>query len=116
LACELAFLFLFRETYHAVILRKRAMKQTHCDAATANELVRTITGNDLGNSSSVIWQAISRPARVFFGSFVLQILSLFGSIGFTFFYIMSTSLPNILQERFGLNEAQTGLSFMTFSK
>jgi MFS family permease len=116
LICEIAFLFLFRETYHTIILQRRAMEQEQCDADTANKLVKTITGHEVEGTGSAIWQAVTRPARVFFGSFVLQIMTLFGSIGFTFFYIMSTSLPDILHDRFGLNEAQTGLSFMSFSR
>jgi MFS family permease len=116
LACELAFLFFFTETYSVVILQRRAMKQEHGNAAAANELVRTLTGTEIESSSFAIWQAVTRPARVFFGSFVLQILSWFGAIGFTFFYIMSTTLPDILKDRFHLDEAQTGLSFISFSK
>jgi MFS family permease len=115
LACELAFLCFFRETYAVVILKRRALKQEHGNAAAANELVRTLTGTEVESSSSAIWQAVTRPARVFLGSFVLQILSWYGAIGFTFFYIMSTTLPEILKDRFNLDEAKIGLSFITFS-
>ncbi|KIW04493.1 uncharacterized protein PV09_04250 [Verruconis gallopava] len=114
-ACELTFLFFFRETYSVLILQKRALRQEHNDSVAANKLVKTITGTEVEGSTNAIWQAIKRPARVFLDSFVLQIMAWYGSIGFTFFYIMSTSLPDILQDCFGLDEAQTGLSFMTFS-
>jgi len=115
LCCEIAFLFFFRETYQVIILKRRALIQEHGNVAAANELVRTLTGTEIESSSSAIWQAVTRPVRVFWGSFVLQLMSWFGAIGFTFFYIMSTTLPDILKDQFGLNEAQTGLSFMTFS-
>lgn len=115
LVCELAFVFFFRETYSVVILRRRALKQEHGNVAAANELVRTLTGTEAPSTASAIWQAMTRPARVFLGSFVLQIVSCFGAIGFTFFYVMSTTLPDILMNQFNLDEAQTGLSFMAFS-
>jgi MFS family permease len=91
------------------------LKQEHGDLLAANELVRILTGTEAPSTVSAIWQAMTRPARVFFGSFVLQIMSWFGAIGFTFFYIMSTTLPDILMNQFNLDEAQTGLSFMAFS-
>ena len=91
------------------------MKQEHGDIAAANELVRTLTGTEVESSGSAVWQAVTRPVRVFFGSVVLQIMSLFGAVGFTFFYVMSTTLPDILKDQFGLGEAQTGLAFISFS-
>lgn len=113
-ACEIVFLCLLRETYSVRILQQRAEKIG--DIEDANTLVRTMTGTEVKNSTYAIWQAIKRPARVFYGSFVLQIMSLFGCVGFTFFYVLTTTLPDILKTRFGFNEAQTGAAFLTFSR
>ena len=57
-----------------------------------------------------------RPADVLFGSGVLSTLSLFGSVAFAYYYIMSVTLSDILQDRYGLSPALTGSSFMSFSK
>ena len=56
-----------------------------------------------------------RPAVVLFGSGVLQAMSLFGSVTFTYFYVMSTTLPDILQDIYGLSPAATGFAFVSFS-
>jgi MFS family permease len=111
--CELAFLFLLRETYRTRILIKRAdrIRRESVDVA-----LKIVVDAEVESTSTVIWRSIKRPATVFSGSFVLQILSLWGSFMFTFFYIMSTSLPNILQDIYHFPPASTGSSFLTFSK
>ena len=50
LACEIAFLFFFRETYSVIILKRRALKQEHGNVAAANELVRILTGTEIEKS------------------------------------------------------------------
>ena len=112
--CEVLFLACFRETYKVVILRRRAAGLRH---ETGNRLLKTAFDleDDGLSSARKMWTAIMRPAVVFFGSPVLQGVSLFGSMTFTFFYIMSTSLPDILQDIYHLSPTQTGAAFVTFS-
>ena len=112
--CELLFLTCFRETYKVVILRDRAVSLRE---ETGNIKYRTAFEiNDADASPSrKFWTSITRPFIVFFGSFVLQAISIFGAETFTFFYIMSTSLPDILQDVYNLSPAQTGLFFILFS-
>ncbi|CAJ2513254.1 Uu.00g013730.m01.CDS01 [Anthostomella pinea] len=112
-ACEIAFLTCFRETYKVAILRRKAAKLR---AETGNVALRTIydTDDDVSNARK-LWGAIMRPASVFAGSGVLQILSLFGALVFAHFYVISTTLPDILQETYGLSAAATGSAFLTFS-
>jgi hypothetical protein len=43
-------------------------------------------------------------------------MSFYGGIMFTFYYILATTLPGMLTEIYGFSPAQTGLSFMSFSK
>ncbi|CRK22740.1 hypothetical protein BN1708_017967, partial [Verticillium longisporum] len=52
---------------------------------------------------------------VLFSSGVLLALSLFGSISFSYFYVMSITLPDILQDIYGFSPALTGSAFITFS-
>jgi MFS family permease len=108
---ELAFLMLFRETYKVPILKRRAARLRR---ETGDETLKTaFDGEDTG---SELWAAIKKPAFVFFGSFVLQITSLYGAMSFSYFYIMSTTLPDILQDVYGFDPALTGTSFLSFSE
>lgn len=112
-AAELAFLLLFRETYKVTILQRRA---ANLRKETGIERLKTAFDLDSEGGVPALWEAIKRPMVVFAGSSVLQAMSLFGSILFSFFYIMSTTLPDILQDSYHLDPAQTGISFMTFSR
>lgn len=109
---ELAFLLLFRETYKVSILQRRAARLRK---ETGIESLKTQFDSD-DDSGSALWENMKRPAIVLLGSTVLQILSLYGAIMFSFFYIMSTTLPDILQNLYGFDPALTGTSFMSFSK
>ncbi|KAF4627659.1 hypothetical protein G7Y89_g10495 [Cudoniella acicularis] len=48
-------------------------------------------------------------------SSVLQIMSFYGGLIFTFYYILATTLPGILTDVYGFSPALTGYSFLTFS-
>ena len=112
--CEVLFLTCFREPYKVVILRRRAERLRR---ETGNPLLRTIFDieGDQTSGTRKMWISIMRPAVVFLASPVLQAVSLFGAVTFTTFYIMSTSLPDILLDIYGLSQAQTGAAFITFS-
>ncbi|KAI1342559.1 MFS general substrate transporter [Xylariaceae sp. FL0016] len=113
IACELAFLTCFRETYKVPILRRKAAKLRE---ETGNPSLQTVYDVDDGRSEArKIGAAIIRPATVMAASGVLQSLSLFGSIVFTYYYIMSTTLPDILHDVYGLSPAATGSAFIAFS-
>ncbi|KAH7020971.1 major facilitator superfamily transporter [Microdochium trichocladiopsis] len=112
-ACEVLFLTLFRETYQVPILRRKAARLRK---ETGNNALRTVFDADDGLSSTKkVLEGAMRPLVVFCGSGVLQAMSLFGSVVFAFFYIMSTTLPDILQDLYKLSPAMTGLSFVPFS-
>ncbi|KAF2418676.1 MFS general substrate transporter [Tothia fuscella] len=105
--CELTFLTLLRETYKLRILKKKAARlRKDVEASSTMEEENTLL---------TIWTSIKRPATVFFGSLVLQLLSFYMAITFAFFYIMSTTFPVILREVYGFSPAMTGTSFMSFS-
>jgi MFS family permease len=116
---ELAFLFTFRETYSVVILKRRAVRLR---TETGNLKLRTIydcntEANDKAAHSA--WRdlgtSIARPVTLFFTSPILIATSLYASTTFTFFYIMSTTLPEILETFYSLSPAQVGSSLMVFS-
>jgi MFS family permease len=110
-ACEIAFLTLLRETYKPRVMHRR-MSRVQPD-------LTGITGVGVPPPQKMtarIWESIKRPAKVFSGSFVLQMLSLYGAFEFSCFYVMSTSLPNILYDIYDFSPALSGVAFMTFSK
>lgn len=112
-ACEIVFLTCFRETYKVSILRRKAARLRK---ETGNDALRTIF--DVGDSSRAkkLWDAITRPFTVLASSGVLQVLSVFGSVVFTYFYILATTLPDILETMYGLSPAAAGSAFISFSK
>ncbi|KAF6829745.1 bicyclomycin resistance [Colletotrichum musicola] len=112
-ACEVLFLCCFRETYKMTILRRRAAEARERDGPDAALLHPA--GVDDHKSAMRLWESIKRPGEVLLGSSVLLALSFFGCITFAYFYVMSITLPNILQEVYGFSPAMTGLSFITFS-
>jgi MFS family permease len=107
--CELAFLLTLRETYKISILKRRLKKERRASYVS-------IVDPEKESATKTIWRSIKRPATVFGDSFVLQILSLYGSLIFTFFYIMATTLPSILESEYGFSPASTGSAFLSFSK
>lgn len=107
--CELAFLLTLRETYKITILRSRLKKERRASFVS-------IIDPEKESATTTIWRSIKRPATVFCDSFVLQILSLYGCLVFTFFYIMATTLPSVLESQYGFSPASTGSAFLSFSK
>ncbi|CAK3909922.1 major facilitator superfamily transporter [Lecanosticta acicola] len=111
--CEVVFLTCFRETFKVPILNRRAARLRK---ETGNQNLKTIFEIEgAEKKSGQIWESVMRPVVVLAGSGVLQIMSLFGSVAFSYFYVMSTSLPDILQDIYGLNPAETGFAFISFS-
>ncbi|KAI2609390.1 major facilitator superfamily domain-containing protein [Hypoxylon fragiforme] len=111
-ACELVFLTLFRETYKVAVLRRRAARLRR---ETGNTALRTVFDMDDTSKKRKVWEAMVRPFTVLAGSGVLQLLSVFGSVLFTYYYIMATTLPDILQSQYGLSAAASGSTLIFFS-
>lgn len=111
-ACQLAFLILLRETYKVTILQKRAAKLRK---ETGNGSYKTEFDQGEEGTAAVVLRSMMRPTALFCSSFILQIMSLWGALNFAFFYVMSTTLPDMLQDIYGFGPALTGTSFLTFS-
>lgn len=99
--CEALLLIFFKETYKVPILRKRAQKLSLKEGSE--------------KKSGELIESIVRPFIVFGSSGVLMALSLFGSVVFSHFYNLSTTLPSVLEEIYGLSPALTGISLIFFS-
>jgi MFS family permease len=113
IVCEVAFFTLLRETYKVPILQRRAARLRE---ETKDESLRCAYD---GKSEVLGWAslrtAITRPVIILFDSFVLQILSFYGGLVFTLYYIMATTFPTFLREVYGFSPAKVGSSFLVFS-
>lgn len=115
LSTQIFLLCCFTETYTPVILRRRAAKLRSETGDSAYTTVFDVEEDKGKNSDKGLLGSITRPFRVLFGSGVLLAISLYGGVSFTFFYIIATTLPTILDTKYGLPPSLTGLSFITFS-
>jgi MFS family permease len=116
--CEAVVFVWFRETYGAVILRRaekkrRAYGVVPVGATGGGDGDVAVTVDTKEQSGGGMLASIVRPASVLFSSGVIACLALFGSSVFAHFYILSTSLPGVLQERYGLSPAATGTAFLS---
>lgn len=108
-ACEVLFLCYFQETYKVAILRRRAAKLWK-----GPEMPRHMASPEMNIRK--LYHLASRPLGMLFGSGILFSLAMFGSVSFSYFYVMSVSLPDILQDIYGFSPAQTGAAFIALSK
>lgn len=97
--CQLLFCIFLRETYQVQILRRRV----------AGLKLRGHKKEDVTS----LRESVMRPVIVLLNSGVLVALVLFGSFIFSHLYVVSTSLPDILKEIYGLSPTETGLVFIS---
>ncbi|KAF2726731.1 major facilitator superfamily transporter [Polyplosphaeria fusca] len=105
-ACEILFLSCFKETYSLAILRRRVKK-----LQSQGHEPRKNSHRDLKK----LWESITRPASVLFGSGVLMTMCAWASVSFSYFYVMSITLAEILQHNYNFTPAASGSAFMAFS-
>ncbi|GAB1320946.1 MFS multidrug transporter [Madurella fahalii] len=122
-ACELLFLTCFRETYKVAILRRRAARMARRAAGSGGKTFKTafdeaVDGAPAGAAVSgwkKLRDAVLRPGIVLCGSGVLMAISLFSAVVFTYFYVMSTTLSDILQDIYGLPAVAVGACYASFT-
>ncbi|KAG9236763.1 major facilitator superfamily domain-containing protein [Amylocarpus encephaloides] len=112
MTCELLFFTLLRETYKVPILQRRAARLRK---ETGDNSLRCAWETDDESAWSTLRTSIKRPLLVFLDSVVLQILAIYGGIMFSGYYILATTLPDMLRDVYGFSPALTGLSFLAFS-
>ncbi|KAF2647373.1 MFS general substrate transporter [Lophiostoma macrostomum CBS 122681] len=107
--CAVLFLVCFKETYKMAILRRRVANMTGSEETVVPH------GRHGDGSLRELWHAISRPAAVLADSGVLIALSIFGSVCFSYYYVLTVTLPGILQDVYDFSPAMIGVSFLSFS-
>ncbi len=112
-AAQISFLLFLKETYKVPILQRRAAKmrkESGDESFTSKyDLQGTISIKSLRTS-------LFRPFRVVSSSVVLQMMSLWGAVVFSFFYIIATTLPDMLEDVYGFGTAMRGILFLSWSK
>jgi MFS family permease len=114
--CETLFFFFFHETYKVPILQRRAARLRK---ETKDESFKCAWESEAAATTmywSTLRTSIRWPALMMLDSSVLQIISFYGGMVFTLYYILATTLPGILTKVYGFSPALTGYSFLTFSK
>jgi len=113
--CEILFFTLLRETYQVPILQRRAARLRK---ETKDESLKCAWETE-NAGTTLYWSAlrtsITRPLIMMLNSSILQIMSLYGGLVFTFYYILATTLPGILREIYDFSPTLTGSSFLSFS-
>lgn len=110
---EILFISLFRETYHPTILSRRAAKKRE---ETGDDSWTTEFEEHDQSASSTLAQSMLRPARIIWSSTMLQCMAMWSGVMFAFFYVNSTSLPEILEVMYGFSPSKRGLSYLAWSK
>lgn len=103
--CGLLSLTLFRETYKVKILRSRA-------ARLRKEAGNPPSDPDSEKRPDNLMISMLRPFGVLMCSGVLVALSLFGAFHYSQVYVLSTTLPVILEDVYGLSQAEIGSAFL----
>lgn len=109
---------LFRETYKVAILKRRARRLAASTSEEEEETQPLTAAADReinGRDSSELLESIVRPFYVFGSSGVLMALALYGSVAFSHFYNISTTLPHILETYYALTPKATGGCLVFFS-
>ncbi|KAK0930747.1 hypothetical protein LTR91_010506 [Friedmanniomyces endolithicus] len=113
---EILFLVLLRETYKPAILRRRAHKLgVVVRRGAKSDDTEALIDVETMHPEVSIWKSIKRPATVFASSVVLQMLSLYGAVIFAFYYVVSTTLPGILETIYAFPPTLIGASFLSFT-
>lgn len=113
--CEIFFFTMLRETYKVPILQRRAARLRK----ETNDKSLKCAWEPGNEGSPMSWLALraafTRPIVVLWDSSVLQLLSIYGGLVFSFYYIMATTLPTMLKEIYGFSPTMIGFSFLAFS-
>jgi MFS family permease len=106
--CEFCFMTWFPETYPG--RARQAAKPLRYEGPP--EMMHNATYKKASAESISLWTTIKRPFAVFINSGVLAALSLFGAVVFCYFYVISVTLPIILEDVYEFPPSMTGTAFL----
>ncbi|CAH0025421.1 unnamed protein product [Clonostachys rhizophaga] len=111
--CQILVLLCFRETYGPTILARKVLRLRKLSGSASAE--SAAQNNSKSRGAEAALESIIRPFLIFKSSIVLVAISLFGSLTFSHYFNMTTTLPDILEDVYGLKSSQTGMSMLSFS-
>ncbi|OAQ96766.1 hypothetical protein LLEC1_00641 [Akanthomyces lecanii] len=112
--CQIPLFAFFKETYRASTKQgARATQCNDCDEGSGAGAIPQATAGKTAMHS--FWNSAIRPASILCSSRVLVMLCLCHSLDFVFYYVMVTTLPDILQNVYGQSLSATGLTFIYFT-
>lgn len=113
--CEIFFITLLRETYKVPILQRRAARLRKETKDQSLKCACESEKADMMVGWAALRTAITRPVTVMLDSSVLQIMSFYGGMVFSLYYVVATTLPDMLREIYSFSPAMIGASFLSFS-
>ena len=113
-ACGAVFFAYYKETYKLAILRRRAAKLREHNGGAPKMGAMQPRSMSIGGAEEQagLLSSMMRPAVVLCSSGVLACLSIFGSVVFAHLYVVTVTLPGVLEDLYGLSEAATGSAFL----
>lgn len=108
---ETGFLFL-RETYKVTILERKARRLRK---RTGNVLLRSKYQTEL-SGAGLFKKTFLRPAKMFFFSPIVLILSLYGAIIYGIMYLVMTTLTEVFEGQYHISQGPVGLVFLGIGK
>ncbi|OAA77942.1 Major facilitator superfamily domain, general substrate transporter [Akanthomyces lecanii RCEF 1005] len=113
--CQIPLFAFLKETYRAPF-KQDALSVQRSDADDGNATGATPQTPDGKTAMRSFWDLAIRPASILCSSRVLVMLCLCHSLDFVFYYVMVTTLPDILQDVYGQSLSSTGFTFIYFSE
>ncbi|CAH0050897.1 unnamed protein product [Clonostachys solani] len=114
-SCAVLFIICLKETYHAAIIKKKE-RLLHKASRQATRLEANDEVVEIkSESQNGLMESIVRPAAILSSSGILVALALPGAIAYAHYYNITTTMPDILQNIYGLSAPQIGASLFSFS-
>ncbi|KAJ8070434.1 hypothetical protein OCU04_000808 [Sclerotinia nivalis] len=101
--------FLFMKETHLVTILER--KTNRLRKETGNMALRSQYASDLPKSE-IFKTAALRPAKMFFCSPIIAILSLYVAVIYGWLYLVMTTLTEVFESQFGVSQGPVGLTFI----
>lgn len=97
---EVVFYTFFRETYKAVLLRRRSYVSS------------SSTSSDLKTGQQSVLKCMRKPFQLLLASPWLCAIAVFNATLFSYFYIITTTLADILTVNYGFSSSEAGIAFI----
>jgi multidrug resistance protein len=104
----IACLIFMRETYHPVLLERKAARLR---ASTSNPAYRSKLATD-DTPRTALLKALIRPTKMFFMSPIVFIFVIYTGIIYGYLYLLFTTITEVYEQNYGFSTGTAGLSYL----